>query len=74
MTLSLQRKALVIFKVLSRLGFKYILELGKMAEEGHLKPVIDKVYPFQEFLQGFQHSKSGRARGKIVFSIGTNEQ
>jgi NADPH:quinone reductase-like Zn-dependent oxidoreductase len=46
-----------------------MIEIGKLAEEGHLKPVIDTVYPFEHFQKGFYHIQTGRARGKVVFSI-----
>ena len=48
-------------------------ELGQiktLVEEGKIKPVIDKVYPFSQSAEALAHLASGRAKGKIVVKIG----
>ena len=48
-------------------------ELGQiktLVEEGKIKPVIDKVYPFSQSAEALIHLGSGRAKGKIVVTIG----
>lgn len=48
-------------------------ELGQiktLVEEGKIKPVIDKVYPFSQSVEALIHLGSGRAKGKIVVTIG----
>jgi NADPH:quinone reductase-like Zn-dependent oxidoreductase len=47
-------------------------ELGfiqSLVEEGRLKPVVDKVYPFAEVAEAEEYSKTGRAKGKIVLEL-----
>jgi len=40
-----------------------------LVEDDKIKPVIDKVYPFNESVEAFTHLASGRAKGKIVIKI-----
>ena len=43
--------------------------LASLADEGKLKPVIDRVYPLTEARAAHDYSESERARGKIVLDI-----
>ncbi len=46
------------------------LEIIKaLIEDEKMKPIIDKVYPFEEAIEAFKHLASGRAKGKIVIKI-----
>jgi alcohol dehydrogenase len=44
-------------------------EITKLVEEGVIKPVLDKVYRFEEMNQAFIYATSGRAKGKVVVQI-----
>jgi NADPH:quinone reductase-like Zn-dependent oxidoreductase len=44
-------------------------EIKALVEDGKIKPIIDKVYPFSESIEAFIHLASGRAKGKIVVKI-----
>ncbi|MCC0056783.1 MAG: NADP-dependent oxidoreductase [Rhodobiaceae bacterium] len=41
-------------------------ELGRWIDDGTLKPVIDRVFPFSDIGEAFAYLESGRAKGKIV--------
>ncbi len=43
--------------------------IKSLVEDGKIKPIIDKVYPFSESIGAFTHLASGRAKGKIVIKI-----
>jgi len=43
--------------------------IKSMVEDEKTKPIIDKVYPFNESIEAFTHLASGRAKGKIVIKI-----
>lgn len=43
--------------------------IKSLIEDEKIKPVIDKVYPFEESIEAFTHLASGRAKGKIVIKI-----
>lgn len=40
--------------------------IGEMADEGRIKPVIDRAFPFEELPAALHHLATGRARGKVV--------
>lgn len=44
-------------------------QIKALIEDGKIKPVIDKVYPFSESVDAFIHLASGRAKGKIVIKV-----
>ncbi|MGH8049604.1 MAG: NADP-dependent oxidoreductase [Arenimonas sp.] len=41
-------------------------QIGKLITEGHIRPVIDKVFPFEEVKQALAYLEQGRAKGKVV--------
>jgi alcohol dehydrogenase len=43
--------------------------IAKLIESGKIKPVIDRVFPFQDAQKAMEYSESGRAKGKIILSI-----
>jgi len=43
--------------------------IGKLIEEGVIKPVIDKVFSFPETQDALNYSESGRAKGKVVIKL-----
>jgi len=44
-------------------------ELRELIDKGKVKPVVDKVYKFEEVKQAQIYSQSGKARGKIVLKV-----
>ncbi|WP_111655642.1 NAD(P)-dependent alcohol dehydrogenase [Isoalcanivorax indicus] len=46
--------------------------LTQWIEAGRITPVIDSLYPMENLDAAYQHSKSGRARGKIVVQVGSD--
>jgi NADPH:quinone reductase-like Zn-dependent oxidoreductase len=46
-----------------------LAELGKLLEAGHVRPVIDKVFPFEQAKEALAYLETGRARGKVVVQI-----
>jgi len=44
--------------------------LATLVDSGQLRPIIDKVYPFEQVAAAQEYSKTGRARGKIVLRVG----
>jgi NADPH:quinone reductase-like Zn-dependent oxidoreductase len=43
-------------------------EIAKLIEAGTLRPVVDRVYPFDEGTQALAHLDGGRAKGKVVIA------
>lgn len=48
---------------------KQLSEIGKLIEKGVIRPVIDKVYPFEQMNEAMSYFSSGRAKGKVVVKV-----
>jgi NADPH:quinone reductase-like Zn-dependent oxidoreductase len=48
---------------------KQLAELTKLLESGIIKPVIDKIFPFEETNEAMTYVESGRAKGKVVIKV-----
>ncbi len=60
----------VNFKFLfMRADGKQLGEITKLIEAGIIKPVVDKVFPFEETNEALAYVETGRARGKVVIKI-----
>lgn len=44
-------------------------EITRLIEAGHIRPVVDKVYPFEALNEAMAHVESGRAKGKVVIQV-----
>lgn len=44
-------------------------QITKLIESGVLKPVIDKVFPFEQTNEAMSYVESGRAKGKVVIKV-----
>lgn len=44
-------------------------EITALVESGAIRPVVDKVFPFQDIRQALAYSESGRAKGKVVVQM-----
>ena len=47
----------------------HLAAITTLVEDDKIKPIIDKVYPFNESIDAYTHLASGRAKGKIVIKI-----
>ncbi|MBZ6023145.1 NADP-dependent oxidoreductase [Bacillus cereus] len=43
--------------------------IASYIEAGQIKPVIDRVFPFEDAQKAMEYSESGRAKGKIIVKI-----
>ncbi|HEY8119070.1 MAG TPA: NADP-dependent oxidoreductase [Methylophilaceae bacterium] len=46
-----------------------LAEIGKLLDAGHILPVIDKVFPFDQTKEALAYLEEGRAKGKVVVKI-----
>ena len=44
-------------------------ELAALYDAGHLRPVIDKTFRFDETLAALAHVERGRGNGKVVITL-----
>jgi NADPH:quinone reductase-like Zn-dependent oxidoreductase len=45
-------------------------QLTKLIEAGAIRPVLDRTFPFAETPQAMAYVETGRAKGKVVVSMG----
>jgi NADPH:quinone reductase-like Zn-dependent oxidoreductase len=58
-----------VFALLTVGNGKDLETIKSMIDDGKLKPIVDRVYPFAEIATAHEYSKSGRAKGKIVLEM-----
>lgn len=46
-----------------------LAEISKLLEAGHIVPVIDKVFPFDQTKEALAYLEEGRAKGKVVVKM-----
>ena len=44
-------------------------QITKLIESGIIKPVMDKVFPFEQTNEAMSYVETGRAKGKVVVKI-----
>lgn len=44
-------------------------EITRLIEAGHLRPVVDRVFPFEETKQALAYVETGRTKGKVVIKV-----
>jgi NADPH:quinone reductase-like Zn-dependent oxidoreductase len=44
-------------------------EIGKLLESERIRPVIDKVFAFEQAKEALEYLAQGRAKGKVVIKI-----
>ncbi len=52
-----------------QLGTDTLLRLTELVEAGHLKPVIERVYPLAHTAEAHRYVETGRKRGSVVITI-----
>jgi NADPH:quinone reductase-like Zn-dependent oxidoreductase len=48
-------------------------ELTTLIDDGHLRPVVDRVFPFDATLEAVTYLDQGRAKGKVVVTLDSRE-
>ena len=48
---------------------KQLSEIGKLIEKGIIRPVVDKVFPFEQMNEAMSYVSSGRAKGKVIVNL-----
>ena len=48
---------------------RQLAEIGQLLESGRIRPVIDKVFPFEQVKGALAYLDQGRAKGKVVVQM-----
>jgi len=46
-----------------------LASLAALIDAGAIRPVIDRIFPFDQTNEAFAHLDTGRARGKVVVTL-----
>ena len=44
-------------------------EIGRLIDAQNIRPVVDRVYPFESIEEALAHVETGRAKGKVVVKL-----
>jgi NADPH:quinone reductase-like Zn-dependent oxidoreductase len=66
--LAIKRKATYSFLLVNANGSQ-LAEIGELIEDGRIRPVIDKVFPFDQAKEALAYLEKGRAKGKVVVQL-----
>lgn len=44
-------------------------QLAELIDAGHIRPVVDRVFPFHEVNEAMAYVETGRAKGKVVIKV-----
>lgn len=73
LSMSVRRKAKklnVNFKFLfMRAEGKQLTEITQLIEAGKIRPIVDKVFPFEQTNEALSYVESSRAKGKVVIKV-----
>lgn len=64
-----KQKGVTYTFVFMRASGQQLSEITSLVEAGAIRPVIDRVVPFQETQSALAHVESGRAKGKVVVNL-----
>lgn len=48
---------------------KQLTEIGRLIETGVIRPVVDKVFQFEQINDAISYVQSGRAKGKVIVKV-----
>jgi NADPH:quinone reductase-like Zn-dependent oxidoreductase len=46
-----------------------LIQIGTLMDAGHLRPIIDTVFPLAQARQAYEQGARGHTRGKIVLQV-----
>lgn len=48
---------------------KQLSEIGKLIETVVIRPIVDKIFPFEQMNEAMSYVESGRAKGKVIVKV-----
>ena len=57
------------FRYLTESNGSQLAQIATLVEQGAIRPVVDRVFAFEDCIAAFEYLMAGRARGKVVLDI-----
>lgn len=57
------------FRYMTESSGEQLNQITALVEEGKIKAVIDRVFPFEQGVEAFEYLVAGRAKGKVIIKI-----
>jgi len=57
------------FRYLTESSGEQLSQMTPLIEQGKIKPVIDRVFPFEQGIEAFEYLVAGRAKGKVIIKV-----
>jgi alcohol dehydrogenase len=64
-----KRKNAQYFRFLTESNGEQLSQITPFIQSGKIKPVIDKVFPFEQAVEAFEYLIAGRAKGKVIIKV-----
>jgi alcohol dehydrogenase len=64
-----ERAALDYAFLFMRADDRQLREISALLDAGAIRPVLDRVFPFESTNEALAHVETGRARGKVVVKV-----
>jgi len=65
-----KRKQASYFRFLTESSGAQLADIATMVDHGNIKPVIDRVFDFEQAVEAYEYLIAGRAKGKVMLRIG----
>lgn len=57
------------FRFLTESNGAQLEQIAKMVDEGKIKAVVDRIYPFEQSIEALQYVEKGHSKGKVVLQM-----
>ncbi len=57
------------FRYLTESSGEQLHQITLLIDQGKIKPVIDRVFPFEQCIEAFEYLVAGRAKGKVIIKV-----
>jgi alcohol dehydrogenase len=57
------------YRYLTESSGEQLSHITTLVEQGKIKPVIDRVFPFEQGVEAFEYLAAGRAKGKVIIKV-----
>ncbi|WP_425172036.1 zinc-binding dehydrogenase [Mycobacterium sp.] len=64
-----KRRGVIYSFLFIRASGDQLRELGSLIDSGAIRPVVDRIFPFESTTDALSYVEKGRAKGKVVVKV-----